>query len=95
MDSGLTENQVRHATQIAELETRRYFDHYLATVFPQQQRALREHTHLMIERHNESGEAHGGVEGRVSKVMWLAAGAATFGAGGATGLSQLLAYFSG
>lgn len=86
----LTPSQVVQVQQIAELETRRYFDHYLTEVWPQQQKALREHTHLMIEKHDDSDEAHGGVERRFNRTLWLAMGSALTGGMGGAGLMQLL-----
>lgn len=61
--------------RIAELAIRRYFDIYLRDVFPLQVAAL-------IERHNLSPKAHGGVERRFNKLIWMAIGASAFGGAG-------------
>jgi len=81
--SELSPEQVREITLMAELETRRYFDTYLKDVFPVQMRQAREHTHLMIEQHDRSTKAHGGVEAKVSRALWVMLGAAA--ASGAAG----------
>lgn len=86
----LTPSQVREVEHIAELETRRYFDHYLKDVWPEQQRALREHTDLMIQRHDDSDLSHGRAEARLNRLLWLVAGAAAAGTGGGIGLSKVL-----
>ena len=57
------------ARAIAELEVRRYFDHYLTNVFPRQLEAA-------IEKHDGDREAHGGVERRFMRVFWIGIGAA-------------------
>lgn len=90
----LSSAQVREVQQIAELETRRYFDHYLQVVWPAQQKALREHTHLMIEQHDDSANAHGGVERRVQRVIWMLLGAAAVGGAGGVGMTKLLLTFA-
>lgn len=74
----LTENERTETQQIAELEVRRYFDHYLENVFPTQMAA-----------HNNDSTAHSGVVGQVSKIKWIAAGAAAVG-GGLTKLLSLI-----
>jgi hypothetical protein len=66
----LSQDQERETGRIAELEVRRYFDHYLADVFPRQVTAIREHTHLSIEKHNGDRGAHGGAERKVNKLLW-------------------------
>lgn len=70
----LTEQEVERIREIAELETRRYFDHYLESVFPKQ-------VELFIDAHNECQEAHGGVEKKVNRALWICAGAAAVGTG--------------
>lgn len=96
MSDALNEKQVREVKAISELEVRRYFDHYLNTVFPEQAEALRTHSEVQVESHNDDREAHGGVEKRLNKMVYLAIGAA--GAGG-TGLGisipQLLSVLGG
>lgn len=80
----LTEQEIERIKELAELETRRYFDHYLEEIFPKQ-------VELFIDAHNECPEAHGGVEKKVSRTLWmLAGGAAVLGAGAGLGIKQLL-----
>jgi hypothetical protein len=83
----------RQETQdIAELEVRRYFDQYLRTVFPAQVKAMKHHTHLNIEAHDRNPEAHGGVERKFSRTVWLLMGAVAVGGGSASALiTKLLA----
>lgn len=88
--TALNDAQVREIEAIAELQTRRYFDHYLSVVWPEQQKALREHTHLMVEQHDDSDTAHGAVEAKMNRAIWMVAGAAMAGSGGAVGLAKLL-----
>lgn len=71
----LSEAQAREAKQIAELEVRRYFDHYLTRIFPQQVAAV-------VEAHNLSPKSHGGVERKFTKMVWLTVGAASAGGSG-------------
>jgi len=56
-----------------ELGVRRYFDHYLAEVFPKQMKA-----------HNQDCSAHSGVSKRLSRLKWFAIGA-FIASGGVTG----------
>jgi len=86
----LSSAQSREVQHIAELETRRYFDHYLNEVWPAQQKALREHTHLMIEKHDADDRAHGGVEKKVHRIIWMILGAVAAGGLGGAGLTRLL-----
>jgi len=88
-DQPLNSNQRREVEQLAELQTRRYFDHYLQEVFPQQQKALREHTHLMIEKHDASDTAHGRIEQRFNRVVWIAAGVGLAAGASGVGLVRL------
>lgn len=77
----MDEQRVR---ELAELEVRRYFDHYLQDVLPQQLKALKHHTHTTVEAHDNSPDAHGGVEKKVNRFMWMLLGGATF-VGGSVG----------
>lgn len=79
----LTEDQERDVERIAELETRRYFDHYLNEVFPAQVKTIREHTYVTVEKHDMNPAAHGGVEKKLNKLIWMFMGVAA--AGGGTG----------
>lgn len=91
----LTKDQVHQVEEISELQTRRYFDQYLQKVWPVQQKAAREHTHLMIEQHDANPKAHGGVEFRLNKMIWMLVGVA--GAGGAAGggIAKIISVFGG
>lgn len=64
----------KEVKEIAELEVRRYFDHYLEKVWPVQMKAA-------IIEHNTDPKAHGGVERRFSKITWMLLGAAAVGGG--------------
>lgn len=84
MGEGLTADQEREVDRIAEVRVRRYFDNYLLNVFPVQVSAL-------IDAHNQNPEAHGGVEKKVSRMMWMAIGAGfAIGAAGGSWLPTLL-----
>ena len=69
---------------IAELSVRRYFDHFLSDTLPRVMKAERHHTHMLIEAHDAEDTAHGGVERRFSRMVWVAIGLA-FGGGGLVG----------
>lgn len=56
----MTEERVK---ELAELETRRYFDMYLQDVFPDQMK-------LIIENHNGDRSAHGSSERKVNRLTW-------------------------
>lgn len=70
-----------------ELGVRRYFDHYLEKVFPVQVRQV-------LDSHDKSTEAHGGVAKKFDRFRYLLTGFAAaggFGAGAAaTKLASLL-----
>lgn len=68
---------------IAELEVRRYFDHYLEDVFPVQVAAV-------MDAHNKATDAHGGVLEQFKTVRWILIGAA-FASG--FGLEKFLSVF--
>jgi len=90
MPEGLTDAQARETAQIAELETRRYFDQYLANVWPQQEAAMREHIASLVQAHDDSENAHGGVERKFNRIIWVLTGAACVGGAGGAGLTRLL-----
>lgn len=78
-NEALSEAQVREVQQIAELETRRYFDHYLRDIWPVQAQALRDQTLQAVRLHNETKDAHGGVEMKLNRFIWLMLGASSVG----------------
>lgn len=84
----LSESEIARVKEIAELETRRYFDHYLDTVFPVQ-------VERFIDAHNDCPEAHGGVEKKVNRVLWICAGAAAVGTGVGFGAKAVIAAIVG
>lgn len=86
-NENLTERDVE---RIAELETRRYFDQYLRDVWPVHQAALREHTAAQVKAHDDSENAHGGVERRFNRMIWVVTGVATVSATGGAGLTRLV-----
>lgn len=73
----LSEDQERETARIAELEVRRYFDHYLINVFPLQVRAIKAHAHDQIDKHDGDRAAHGGVEKKVNRMWWGLIGVST------------------
>lgn len=77
-----SESEKQEVKDAAELEVRRYFDHYLENVFPNQ-------VQQMLQAHNLSPDAHGGVERRFNKVAWMVAGLAMAGGGTAAGILKL------
>lgn len=89
-NESLTPAQHREVEQIAELAVRRYFDHYLRDVWPQQQQALKDHTNAQIQAHDDAETAHGRVEKRVNRIVWMVIGATIAGAGAGGGLVRLL-----
>lgn len=89
-ETPLTQTQHREAQQIAELEVRRYFDHYLKDVWPEQQQALKDYTDAQVQAHDDSETAHGKVERRVNRIVWMVLGAAVAGAGAGGGLVRLV-----
>lgn len=94
-NTALTDTQVREVDARAELAVRQYFDYYLKEVVPEQDKKQREHTHFLIQQHDDAEEAHGYVERRLNKAVWLVMGAAMFGSGGAVGISKLLGGLGG
>jgi hypothetical protein len=77
----LTRDELR---EIAELEVRRYFDHYLREVFPKQVKEL-------ISHHDRNVFAHGGIVRKFAQAKYLVVGFACAGGfiGGA-GLERLI-----
>lgn len=86
----LSDQQKNDVDDRVELGVRRYFDTYLQEILPAQLKAERHHNHLMIERHDASNKAHGGVEAKVLKAKWMIAGAVAVGGAGAAGLAKLI-----
>jgi hypothetical protein len=89
-NEALNTAQAREAKLIAKEEVREYFDYYLRVIVPQQRDSERELVEMKIAAHDEDDDAHGGVEIRVSRLMWVIAGAALAGGGAAGGIAQLL-----
>lgn len=89
--TALSESQVREVQQIAELETRRFFEAYLRDVWPTQLAAIYEYTRTQVKLHDDDDNAHGRVETRFNKMIWLMMGAVGCGGVGAgTALTTLL-----
>lgn len=74
---------------IAELETRRYFDQYLKEVWPVQQQALQTFATEVVKAHNFDPKAHGGVEYRFTRLVWVALGVFLAGGAGGVGFARL------
>lgn len=76
-------------SQIAELEVRRYFDHYLTNVFPAQVEAV-------VKAHDDADAAHGGRIKSLDKMRWLLTGAvAMIGFAGGVSIDKLSSLFGG
>lgn len=73
---------------VAELVVSRYFDHYLEQVFPRQIQQI-------MDAHNDSTSAHGGVLEQFKKLKWSLMGVAAAGGIGGVGLTKLLSLFGG
>lgn len=83
----LTDRDIGRIKEIVELGVRQYFDAYLNDVFPKQIEA-------MVQSHNASADAHGGIRGKFSKFKWLVLGfAAGSGAVAGVGVDRLLGFF--
>ena len=84
----LDQEQVDHVKDIAELEVRKYFDHYLEDTLPTQLKVI-------ISAHNTDDKAHGGVEKKISRFLWVVMGIGI--ASGASGVlaSKALGVFGG
>lgn len=83
----LTERERDEVKELAELEVRRYFDTYLKDVFPTQ-------VGQIVRLHNLSPAAHGGVERKVNRAIWLITGASALGGGLSAGVMKLIALFA-
>lgn len=91
MSDGLNRCQREDAQAIAEIEVRQYFDYYLREIWPQHQEALKQHVEDRVQAHDDDDEAHGGVETRFNRLIWVAIGASVaFGTAGGAGLAKLL-----
>jgi len=86
---GLSGKQIGQVSQLAELEVRRYFDHYLTNVFPVQVEAA-------VRAHDQSHEAHCGRIKSLDKARWVLAGALTVvGFAGGISVDRLLSLIGG
>lgn len=94
-DQALTEQQHREVKQVAKLEVRQYFDHYLRDVWPQQAAALERQCEHNVQHHNEDPEAHGGVPRKFTRLVWIGLGVALAGGGSGFGLARLLSSLAG
>jgi hypothetical protein len=63
----LTQEHREQIKDIAELEVRKYFDHYQTNIFPQQ-------LTVIIAAHNTDEAAHGGVEKKIARFIWIGTG---------------------
>ena len=71
----LSPEDVQQMKQIAELEVRRYFDYYQDEIFPKQLVTI-------INSHDGDDKAHGGVEIKMNRAVWVLIGV-SFTSGGA------------
>ena len=86
----MTNEERQQVEDIAEISVRKYFDHYLTEVLPLQQKAERHIMHLSIEQHNADKNAHGGVERKFMKFVWMLLGASAVGGGSGLLLGKVL-----
>lgn len=93
-DQALNSAQLREVEQVAELCVRRYFDRYLTDVFPRQQQAIREETTRAIAAHESSTQAHGGVENKLTRVIWLILGIAVASGGSGAVVGHFISLMS-
>jgi hypothetical protein len=70
----MTSNERKQMEDIAELKVRQYFDHYLYQTLPAT-------LDQAVASHNVDPSAHGGVERKFNRMVWLAMGLAASGGG--------------
>lgn len=87
-DNRPTEHCQAFMELVAERAVRRYFDHYLTEVLPAREAQIKQDITNQINTHDDSEEAHGGVERKFNRVIWMMIGATLAGgvAGGAGGM---------
>lgn len=90
MSEALTDAQHREVTQIAQLEVRQYFDHYLNVVYPKQRADIETKVETSIQAHDDAENAHGFAEKRLNRIIWLVLGMAVAGGAGGAGLARVL-----
>ena len=84
----LTDGDIEVIEDKIELGVRRYFDHYLETILPQQLES-------MFEAHDGNHTAHGGIVKRFEWFKWALIGISFGGGlGGGVGLAKLLSLVS-
>lgn len=87
--------QRKQVEDIAELKVRRYFDEFEARL-ADRLKGERNRTHMLIEAHDTSSGAHGGVERRFSRMVWVMMGLSAGGGGTlGAGLMTLVQHFLG
>jgi len=79
----LDTDEIKQVRDLSELEVRRYFDHYLQNVVPKQMEEVKKARVIMIQNHDADPEAHGAVEKKLNKMIFVIMGVA--GAGGGLG----------
>lgn len=86
---GLSRKQMQQVSQMAELEVRRYFDHYLTNVFPKQVEAV-------VKAHDDANDAHGGRIKNLDKMRWVLTGAVgLLGLVGGVSIDKIASLFGG
>lgn len=80
---------------MAELEVRRYFDHYLKDVLPVQMAALKADVDEKIALHDAADASHGRVKIKLNRLLWIVMGAASVGGGSGLLATKLLAVLGG
>ena len=89
-EEALTNAQRQQVEDVAELTTRRYFDHYLKNVWPQQAEELERQCQHRLQHHDGSAEAHGGVERKLNRLIWMGIGIALASGAGGAGIARVL-----
>lgn len=84
----LDQEQIAHTKLIAKDEVREYFDHYQTDIFPTQLK-------IIISAHNTDDDAHGGVEKKVTRFIWMAMGVAIASGGTGAFVAKAMGAFGG
>lgn len=87
--------QVREVEHIADLAAQQYFSNYLEHIWPVQQAAVNEAIRVAVTTHDSSKLAHGGVERKFSKYLWVFLGCLIGSSVGGAGLLELFQRLAG
>jgi hypothetical protein len=92
MTEGLNTTQIREVEQLSELAIRRYFDHFLLEIWPQQQAALMASVAQSVAMHDADDQAHGRVEMKFNRVFWVLMGVSAASGVGLASVTRLLLF---